>query len=104
MLNQIQLQEVERLFYKGSLGNQIFLKSEKAFRQIHWINSYEVELQEEDKTADMYARREVNRFLSGRLQAILLEGYEVPGITARYAIQNRLIYNKEFGGYEIVSL
>lgn len=104
LLNQIQLQEVERLFYKGSLGNQFFLKSEKAFRQIHWINSYEVELQEEDKTADMYARREVNRFLSGRLQAILLEGYEVPGITARYAIQNRLIYNKEFGGYEIVSL
>ena len=104
LLNQIQLQEVERLFYKGSLGNQVFLKSEKAFHQIHWMNSYEVELQEEDKNADMHARREVNRFLSGRLQAILLEGYEVPGITARYAIQNQLVYNKELGGYESVGL
>lgn len=52
---QIQLQEVERLFYKGSLGNQIFLKSEKVFCQIHWIDSYEV-----------------NCFLSGRMKAIVL--------------------------------
>ena len=80
------------------------MKSEKAFHQIHWMNSYEVELQEEDKNADMYARREVNLFLSRRLQAILLEGYEVPGITARYAIQNQLVYNKELGGYESVGL
>lgn len=93
-------QEVERLFYKGSLGNQIFLKSEKAFGQIKWINSYEVQLCEEDKKADIYARREVNKFLSKRMEAILIDGYEVPGITARFAIQNHLIYCKEFGGYE----
>lgn len=30
--------------------------------------------------------------------------YEVPGITARYAIQNPLIYNKESGGYENASV
>ena len=53
-----------------------------------------------DKKSDLYARREVNKFLSGRIQAILLDGFEVPGITARYALQNKLIYNKEIGGYE----
>lgn len=100
LMNQINIQEVERLFYKGSLGNQIFLKSEKAFEQIKWINSYEVQLCEEDKKADIYARREVNKFLSKRMEAILIDGYEVPGITARFAIQNHLIYCKEFGGYE----
>lgn len=100
LLNQINIQEVERLFYKGSLGNQVFLKSEKAFEKIHWIESYEVALQEEDKITDIYARREVNKFLSARIQAILLDGFEVPGITARYAVQNKLIYNKEIGGYE----
>lgn len=100
LMNQINIQEVERLFYKGSLGNQIFLKSEKAFGQIKWINSYEVQLCEEDKKADIYARREVNKFLSKRMEAILIDGYEVPGITARFAIQNHLIYCKEFGGYE----
>ncbi|CUN73168.1 Uncharacterised protein [[Eubacterium] contortum] len=31
LLNQINIVEVEKLFYKGSLGKQIFLKSEKAF-------------------------------------------------------------------------
>ncbi len=99
LMNQINIHEVERLFYKGSLGNQIFLKSKKAFEKIKWIESYEVELQEEDKNTDIYARREVNKFLTARMQAILLEGFEVPGITARYALRNKLVYHREIGGY-----
>lgn len=39
LLNQISLTEVERLFYKGALGNQIFLKSEKAFKNIQRVSS-----------------------------------------------------------------
>lgn len=104
LLNQINVYEVERLFYKGSLGNQIFLKSEKAFEHIKWIEAYSAEHREEYKKADLYARREVNKFLSARMQAILVDGYEVPGITARYAIQNQLVYHKESGGYENVSV
>lgn len=100
LMNQINIQEVERLFYKGSLGNQIFLKSQKAFEKIKWVKSYEVSLCEEDRKTDIYARREVNKFLSERMKAILINGFEVPGITARYAIQNHLVYCKEFGGYE----
>ena len=99
LLNQINLFEVERLFYKGSLGNQVFLKSEKAFENIQWIEGYSVELTEEDKKADLYARREVSKFLSERMKAILLDGFEVPGITARYAVQNKLIYQGN-GGYQ----
>lgn len=95
LMNQLNICEVERLFYKGSLGNQIFLKSEKAFRNIRWVESYEVGISEEDRQSDLYARREVNRFLSGRIKAMLLDGYQVPGITAQYAIQNLLIYQKE---------
>lgn len=100
LLNQINLYEVERLFYKGSLGNQIFLKSEKAFKEIHWQNAYQVALSEEDKKFDLYARREVSKFLSERMRAILLNGYEVPGITARYAVCHLLKYDKESGEYE----
>ena len=33
LLNQINIEEIKKLFYKGSLGNQIFLKSQKAFKQ-----------------------------------------------------------------------
>ena len=100
LTNQINVYEVEKLFYKGSLGNQIFLRSEKAFRNIRWVDAYEVTSEDGDKNADIHARREVNRFLSARMKAVLIDGYEVPGITARYAIQNRLIYRKEGGGYE----
>ena len=38
--------------------------------------------------------------MQGRMQAILLDGYTVPGITARYAVQKILIYNKENDYYE----
>lgn len=100
LLNQINVFEVERLFYKGALGNQIFLKSAKAFAKIQWLNSYEVTAEEEDKKADIYARREVSHFLSERMKAILLDGYKVSGITAQYAIHNQLIYQKEGGFYE----
>jgi hypothetical protein len=100
LMNQINITEVERLFYKGSLGNQIFLKSQKAFDYITWAKAYEVEEQETDRNADIQARREVNRFLSARVKAILLEGYQVPGITAQYAIKNPLIYHKEGDYYE----
>ena len=100
LLNQINLYEVERLFYKGNLGNQIFLKSEKAFREICWQKAYQVTLSEEDKKSDLYARREVSKFLSERMRAILLNGYEVSGITARYAVSHLLKYDKESGEYE----
>lgn len=104
LLNQINIAEVERLFYKGSLGNQIFIKSPKAFEHIQWLNSYSVTLQEEDAEADLKARREVNRFLSGRVKSILLDGYAVPGITARYAIRHELVYQKEGMFYEEAGL
>lgn len=104
LLNQINIAEVERLFYKGSLGNQIFIKSSKAFEHIQWLDSYSVTLQEEDVEADLKARREVNRFLSGRTKSILLDGYIVPGITARYAIQHKLVYRKEGMFYEEAGL
>lgn len=50
--------------------------------------------------SDLKARREVNKFMQGRMQAILLDGYTVPGITARYAVQKKLIYHKENDYYE----
>ncbi len=100
LLNQINIAEVERLFYKGSLGNQIFLKSEKAFSQIKWIDSYETSAEEKYVDDDVRARREVNKFMQGRMQAILLDGYTVPGITAQFAAKRKLIYHKENDYYE----
>ena len=57
LMNQINISEVERLFYKGSLGNQIFLKSEKAFESIHWVDAYDVTADEKDRESDIIARK-----------------------------------------------
>ena len=100
LLNQINIAEVERLFYKGSLGNQIFLKSEKAFHQIHWLESYETAYDIQYAEEDLRIRREVNKFMQGRMRAILMDGYTVPGVTARYAVQKKLNYHKETDYYE----
>lgn len=104
LLNEINIFDVERLFYKGSLGNQIFLKSEWAFQNIHWTDAYEVSPEEIYVKNDLTARREVNQFLSERTKALLLEDYKVPGITARFAIRNNLIYHCEGNYYENTSL
>ena len=104
LLNQLNISEVERLFYKGSLGNQIFLKSEKAFEHIIWKNAYEVKQSEVDISYDLTARREVNRFLNERIKATLLNGYEVSGITAQYSIKNQLAYHAKEDYYETTGI
>lgn len=104
LLNQLNVSEVKRLFYKGSLGNQIFLKSEKAFQCITWQRAYHVNQSEVDIRYDLMARREVNLFLNERMKAILLDGYQVPGITAQYAIKNQLMYHLEEDYYETACL
>ena len=100
LLNQINIEEIKKLFYKGSLGNQVFLKSQKAFKQIEWKDAWQVYKDESDVTADFHARREVNQFFSARNRAILLEGFEVPGITVRTAMGKFLLYHQEGDFYE----
>lgn len=100
LLNQINIEEIKKLFYKGSLGNQIFLKSQKAFKQIEWKDAWQVYKDESDVTADFHSRREVNQFFSARNRAILLEGFEVPGITVRTAMGKFLLYHQEGDFYE----
>lgn len=100
LLNQLNIEEVKRLFYKGSLGNQIFIKSGKAFSQLRFIKSYEVDGTAADINYDRIARREVSTFLSKRMEAILVEGYQVKGITAGYAVNHNLNYREEGDYYE----
>ena len=38
--------------------------------------------------------------MQGRMRAILMDGYTVPGVTARYAVQKKLNYHKETDYYE----
>ena len=97
LYNNINIDEVERFFKKGELGQQIFIKSEKAFEQLEFIESEVVTDKKKYEGYDVEARRYVERFLDERSRQIQLDGYEPIGITARVAIQKRFAYDKKVG-------
>lgn len=96
-------EEVQRLFYKGNLGEQYFIKSEKAFSSIEF-KSYDdvshVQLQEEH-FLEAEARNDVFTFISNRRLAIA-KRFQVPAITIIDAISCKYTYNREYGIYEIL--
>ena len=90
----------EQLAAKQKRMKKLLGKFAKAFKQIEWKDAWQVYKDESDVTADFHARREVNQFLSARNRAILLEGFEVPGITVRTAMGKFLLYHQEGDFYE----
>ncbi len=98
--NQISIDEVERLFKKGNLGNQIFIKSEEAFSRIEFCGYEEVDINKYDNKDEIQARSEVARFLKQRSNMILMSGYIPTGILARDAANIKLSYNSETRYYE----
>lgn len=96
--NELSLEEVDRLFRKGELGQQVFIKSEKAFNALKF-QGYEM-VTAEPTTDEVQARIDVSRFLRNRLTEIQLNGYVPYGITATEAIQKDCVYNAEYRYYE----
>lgn len=97
MSNKITEQEVRKLFYKGSLGTQYFLKSERAFNTIKFSSSYEVN--NVDCVDERIARKEVIDFLTKRDSEILRRTFN-GHITILDALVDDYVYNKEYGYYE----
>ncbi len=99
--NQLSLDEVERFFKKGDLGQQVFIQSEKAFDTLKFVGYETVSASFSSNygNADIKARQEVNKFLNNRQRAIQIEGYNPTGITAREAISHKFVYDKEYGYY-----
>lgn len=96
--NEISVDEVDKLFRKGNLGQQVFIKSQKAFDSLTFIGFEEVKRQHGSTfgDADVQARREVFNYLNKRERAIQIEGFAPTGITARDAINNDFEYSREY--------
>ena len=103
LLNEINIDEVRKLFVEGKLGEQVFIKSEKAFDSIEFIEYKDVCKLNEIKLAaeknEAYARKKVEKFLQNRREQIYLYGYEPDGITAKKAIQFYYVYDKNYHYY-----
>lgn len=98
--NQISIDETERLFRKGKLGEQIFIKSKKAFEEITFKGYDNVDISKFDNHDEIEARIEVSRFLKQRVNSIMLSNYQPVGILARDAVENTLRYNPDTKYYE----
>lgn len=95
--------EVRRLFYKGKLGEQYFIKSRKAFdtlqfRQMHSVIGLQIS---KEKNEEIEARRAVGNFLNQR-RIDVARRLLVQPITIVDAIVNQYQYNKETTFYEMV--
>ena len=63
---ELTVDEVRRLFYKGNLGVQFFLKSELASQQLRFLGAEAVVMSENVMSDISCARKEVLRFLQNR--------------------------------------
>ena len=95
--------EVERLFYKGNLGEQYFIKSQKAFDALQFVCAENVNYvnMNEQIVLEAKARQEVFEFIEQRRTAIARRFF-VPPITIIDAIESDYAYNTEYDFYEKV--
>ena len=100
---QLTTDEVLRFFKKGELEDQVFIKSEPAFRNLKFVDYENVKNIEKYIGYDASARKEVESFLNNRRKAIQIEGFQPKGITVQDAIKNDCVYNKEYEYFEIKS-
>lgn len=99
--NELSVDEVDRLFRKGDLGQQVFIKSPKAFESLVFTGYEEVNPLQRDAlgNADAQARHDVISYLNKREMAIQMQGFVPAGITARAACNDNFEYNKEYACY-----
>lgn len=97
----LSIDEVERMFYKGSLGDQVFLKNEKAFNSLNFVKADKIAPTEALTREDYIARKEVQTFLNKRRGQRVL-GLHINGITVQDVLTNDYKYNKEYGFYELI--
>ena len=101
---KLTIEEVDKMFRKGNLGTQVFIKSPKAFDEIRFINAEIVNEEQGYGDYDRKARREVSDFLNARERAIKIDGLDVSslGLTVRDAINSYLQYQNDAGyGYYV---
>lgn len=97
----LSIDDVKYLFQKGDLGNQVFLKSQKAFDSINFIKVNVVEHDDTLTDYDQKARKYVQRYLIKRREQKIF-GANIDGITIKDVLNNNYRYNKEYDYYELL--
>lgn len=93
----ITIEEAKKLFYKGELGKQVFIKSEKAFNLLEFKKYYNVH--DAVTNAEFKARQEVAQFLNRRMATITRETPQ--GLRYLDAVVDNYVYNNEYDYYTL---
>lgn len=97
--DKIDINDVQRLFDKGNLGIQYFIKSKEAFGRIAFEGSYPVRYSERLMEDERNARKEVSRFFSSRSVALVKDKLAITGITSTEAIDRDFVYDNDSNYY-----
>ena len=99
--NQLTADEVERFFRKAELGEQVFIKSQRAFQSVKFIGYEPVVETIQYQDYDAQARREVESFLNNRRKAIQLDGFRPNGMTVQDVLKKKYEYERTYRYYHL---
>ncbi|MFN2938513.1 DUF3990 domain-containing protein [Lachnospiraceae bacterium YH-ros2226] len=98
--NEINVDEMDRLFREGHFGLQYFIKSQKAFDALEYRGYQKFGISEGyQNQAEVKARMDVSRFLRNRSSQIVLNGFRPSGITAQEAVKTHFVYDPIYKYY-----
>lgn len=96
---ELTIEEVQRLFWKGELGRQVFIKSERAFDRLTFVGHDKPQNDLQAGERIIKARQDVIRFIQNR-RIQIAKRFIVPEISIVDALANHYIYHVENGYYE----
>lgn len=96
---EITVDEVQKLFWKGELGHQVFIKSQQAFDALRYIDYQRPKNLQNAGNNIVTARKEVLSFLQNR-RIQIARRFQVPPISIIDALEHQYIYNKDAEYYE----
>ena len=92
-LGELCVDEVKRLFWKGELGVQVFIKSRRAFERLEYLGCEDVDNRAAG-SAISQARQEAMRFIQNR-RVQIARRFVVPEISIADALDNDYVYHAD---------
>ena len=93
-LGELCVDEVKRLFWKGDLGVQVFIKSPRAFERLEYLGHDDVEVQKVAGNTISQARQDAMRFIQNR-RVQIARRFVVPEISIADALDHDYVYDAE---------
>ncbi len=100
LLGQISIEDVNKFYKEGDLGEQYCLVSERAFNMLHFIEAKPVQDIEKYKNFDQQARKHVAKQLNQKILELVKTHGNVRGLSIFDVLDTKFYYNPKTGSYQ----